>query len=341
MRMKTLWLLICQFLQLTSNHVVWTISLNTSDDAVVEMPLVTDNIKAPLVASLDVSSLNKQLKHYIDKAIFTAYTDKVKEIAEHSQDELKTTVSRFEKMFRDLTENITDLIENLENSNRSYTESVSETRRPVKLSRYCSDINAGNTKSGVYTIYPENVHTVKAYCNMDVDGGRWTVIQRRQDGLTDFYRTWSDYKNGFGSLNGSFWLGNDNIHKLTSGGRYELRVDLSDWEEGTWYAVYKTFKVENESSKYKLTVGDYSGTAGDQLTYHNGCKFSTMDQDNDPNSDNCAKRAKGGWWYKSCHVSNLNGIHEKGMSDEWTSVTWSKSGGKHYLKFSRMMIRIY
>ncbi|CAG2205741.1 unnamed protein product [Mytilus edulis] len=110
---------------------------------------------------------------------------------------------------------------------------------------------------------------------------------------------------------------NDNIHKLTSSERYELRVDLSDWEGGT------------------------CGTAGDQLTYHNGCKFSTMDQDNDPNSDNCAKRAKGGWWYKSCHVSNLNGIHEKGMSDEWTSVTWSKSGGQHYLKFSRMMIRIY
>lgn len=124
MRMKTLWLLICQFLQLTTNHVVWTISLNTSDDAVVEMPLVTDNINAPLVASLDVSSLNKQLKHYIDRAISTAYTDKVKEIAEHSQDELKTTVSRFERMFRDLTENVTDL-DKLENSNRSYTESVS------------------------------------------------------------------------------------------------------------------------------------------------------------------------------------------------------------------------
>lgn len=125
MRMKTLWLLICQCLQLTTNHVVWTISLNTSDDAVVEMPLVTDDIKAPLVASLDVSSLNKQLKLYIDRAISTAYTDKDKEIAKHSQDELKTTVSRFERMFRDLTENVTDLTDKLEISNRSYTESVS------------------------------------------------------------------------------------------------------------------------------------------------------------------------------------------------------------------------
>ncbi|XP_052061294.1 ficolin-1-like [Mytilus californianus] len=179
---------------------------------------------------------------------------------------------------------------------------------------------------------------------MDVDGGRWTVIQRRQDDFTDFYRTWSDYKNGFGSLNGSFWLGNDNIHKLTSSGRYELRVDLSDWEGGTWYAIYKTFKVENESSKYELTVSGYSGTADDRLTYHNGCKFSTMDQDNDYDKRDCAKKAKGGWWYKTCHQSNLNGIYKKGLSDEWTAVSWSKNARgtqHHYLKFARMMIRRY
>ncbi|CAC5362876.1 Fibrinogen-like protein A,Ryncolin-4,Angiopoietin-related protein 1,Ficolin-3,Ficolin-1-B,Techylectin-5A,Ficolin-2,Ryncolin-1,Tenascin-R,Fibrinogen-like protein 1,Angiopoietin-1,Tenascin-X,Fibrinogen C domain-containing protein 1-A,Tenascin-N,Ryncolin-3,Tenascin,Techylectin-like protein,Fibrinogen C domain-containing protein 1,Fibrinogen gamma chain,Ryncolin-2,Angiopoietin-related protein 6,Techylectin-5B,Angiopoietin-related protein 2,Microfibril-associated glycoprotein 4,Fibrinogen alpha chain,Ficolin-1- len=332
------------FLQLTTNHVVWTIPLNTSDDAVVEMPLVTDNIKAPLVAALDVSSLNKQLKHYIDRAISTTYTGKIEEIAGHIQDKLNITVSRFERMFRDLTENVTDLIDKLEDSNRNHNDTVSETGRPVKLSRDCTDINDGNTKSGVYTIYPENIHTVKAYCNMDVDGGRWTVIQRRQDDFTDFYRTWSDYKNGFGSLNGSFWLGNDNIHKLTSSGRYELRVDLSDWGGGTWYAVYKTFNVENESSKYKLTICGYSGTAEDSLTYHNGCKFSTMDQDNDYDKRDCAKKAKGGWWYKTCHKSNLNGIYKKGLSDEWTAVTWSKNAigtQHHYLKFARMMIRRY
>ena len=33
------------------------------------------------------------------------------------------------------------------------------------------------------------------------------VIQRRQDGSEDFFRTWDDYAAGFGNRNGEFWLG--------------------------------------------------------------------------------------------------------------------------------------
>ena len=71
------------------------------------------------------------------------------------------------------------------------------------------------------------------FCDMTMDGGGWTVFQRRLNGSVDFYRDWASYKNGFGDLNGEFWLGSDNIHRLTAVDDVTLRVDLEDFDGNT------------------------------------------------------------------------------------------------------------
>jgi hypothetical protein len=143
---------------------------------------------------------------------------------------------------------------------------------------------------------------------METSGGGWTVIQRRIF-KSDFYRTWDQYASGFGNLETNFWLGNDNIHSITSQGKYELRVDLEDYNGDTAYANYGFFFVDDAKSKYILHVSDYIGTAGDSFTANgNGKKFSTFDKDNDIHSkSNCAQNYHGAWWYSACHTSNLNG----------------------------------
>lgn len=59
-------------------------------------------------------------------------------------------------------------------------------------------------------------------------------------------------------------IGLDNIHRITSQGRYELRVDMRDGQEAA-FAHYDKFSVEDSRSLYKLRIGAYNGTAG---THH-------------------------------------------------------------------------
>ena len=111
----------------------------------------------------------------------------------------------------------------------------------------------------MYTIKPDNLPAFDVFCDQTTAGGGWTVFQKRLDGSVDFYLYWSDYKVGFGDLNGEFWLGLDKIHRLTSDNNSMLRVDLEDFEGNTAYAEYNKFGVKNENDLYRLNLGSYSG----------------------------------------------------------------------------------
>ena len=100
----------------------------------------------------------------------------------------------------------------------------------------------------MYTINPDGGKPIQVLCDMTTDGGGWTVFQRRLDGSVDFYLGWESYKNGFGDLCGEFWLGNENLQRLTAVGNITMRVDLEDFVGDIRYAEYTTFKVADEAN---------------------------------------------------------------------------------------------
>ncbi|XP_044074977.1 tenascin-N isoform X2 [Siniperca chuatsi] len=198
----------------------------------------------------------------------------------------------------------------------------------------------GNKRSGVYTIYINNDRSkpIEVYCDMDTDGGGWLVLQRRTTGKLDFMKRWKQYIAGFGNMTDEFWIGLDKIYELTNTPTpTELRFDLGLGSERA-YAVYDNFKIAPVKQKFKLTIGKYSGTAGDAMTYHQGRPWTTVDSDNDIALGNCALTHRGAWWYKNCHLANLNG--KWGDTRHSLGVNWEPwKGHLTSLDFTEMKIR--
>ncbi|XP_049305761.1 angiopoietin-related protein 1-like [Bactrocera dorsalis] len=202
----------------------------------------------------------------------------------------------------------------------------------------CLEAAAESFKSGVYNITFEkfSVTPFAVFCNEEVDYGGWLVIQRRVSNAVDFDRDWLEYKNGFGVLDENYWIGLEKLHAFTSSCQHELYIEMQNDSGESYYARYSEFVVGSESERYPLKIlGTYEGTAGNSLKKQVGMKFTTRDQDNDLYGYNCAVFHKGGWWFKNCAYSHLNGPYRQ----EDNGVDWNSLGVMESLKSAQMMIR--
>ena len=82
------------------------------------------------------------------------------------------------------------------------------------------------------------------------------MIQRRKEvqPRENFTRVWADYVQGFGELEGEFWIGLKLIHELSRQSPQELYISLEDWEGEKRWAKYAQFSVAGPDDNYRLTV---------------------------------------------------------------------------------------
>ena len=170
------------------------------------------------------------------------------------------------------------------------------------------------------------MESFSVYCELEPDRNGWTVFQRRFNGSINFDGDFEEYENGFGDIDGEYWLGLRNILRLTRRDRWTLMVDIETNAGDKKYAVYD-FKIKFRDSSYNIYVSDYFGTAGNGLQNDlaNTKRFYAKD------SSYCA-RQYGAWWHNyssgSCEA-NLNSKYHTGM--RW--------GNFQSLKASQMKIR--
>lgn len=204
-------------------------------------------------------------------------------------------------------------------------------------------MRSGNKTSGIYRIWPsawERFGSLSVFCDMDTDGGGWTIIQKRgQYGNSQdyFFKNWNDFKLGFGDLKKEFWVGNGQLFAITNQGNYSLRIDMKDLDGEKRFALYKNFWIGNEDHYYKLHVSSYSGNAGNSLNDANGKNFATKDKD-------LGKHVvfyKGAWWHNSCYETNLNGLNFNGPHESFADgIMWrSWKGASYSLSEVEMKIR--
>ncbi|XP_052090050.1 angiopoietin-2-like isoform X2 [Mytilus californianus] len=354
--------LILQIIVLSTVHVnSKPCSQSNSECKQVRMPLISNDLKAPLVAEFDITSVNQQLESYINDDIKSTFSEEIQDMVKNEKDETKTsmlqdyslklntTKKEYDKRFSNIIQNLkakqreiklevsevyknlseskstfntelTDLLSGFEHRQESLKlamlseylsklqqsqdsnnqkfhdlasdlksqfanlsqelkeefmksttnlqiqrqeleewktnlmETLNDTLAPIEYKyKDCSYMRGDkNKRSGVYTIYPDEINGIKAYCDMSTDGGGWTVFQRRIDRKTSFDRNWIDYKEGFGDPQKELWLGN-------------------------------------------------------YMAHNNGRAFSTKDNDN---SHKCAV-GHGAWWHGACSNSWLNGMDSK------------------------------
>ncbi|KAK8745920.1 hypothetical protein OTU49_000117 [Cherax quadricarinatus] len=224
-------------------------------------------------------------------------------------------------------QNLDDSFLNLnrqEADNTSRHKPVNSAGRP----RDCADhLIGGSTTSGIYEIYPFTCTCngpVRVWCDMETDGGGWTVFLKRQNQSrqVNFNRTWAEYKDGFGDPSREYWLGNEALYKLIASREYAIRLDLEYKTGISQYYTYSIVKVANEANRYRASVqGPVSGTASSNCFSLNSV-FTTYDNYGDINTGNCAAVRGGGWWHNSgCRYGNPTSPYNQGLNYTCYSTT--------------------
>lgn len=182
---------------------------------------------------------------------------------------MRTTVTKLERDMTTVKKN-TRTLNNLRHSQPQFALVPAQTD-----DHHVCSANDVNPHSGIRKIRKNFF----AFCEMDgEDPAGWILIQNRYDGSTEFFRTWSEYKDGFGNIAGEFWMGLEKIYELTSNRLHELMIEMESFDGVHKYARYSTFGISDEASFYTLSMlGPYSGDADDSLAYHAGMKFSTFE----------------------------------------------------------------
>lgn len=81
--------------------------------------------------------------------------------------------------------------------------------------------------------------------------GKYIVIQRRKlpFGIS-LNRTWDEHNNGFGDMNGYFFLGLEKLYRITT--KYSIRIQIRTNAGKLFYNEWNYFYIGGENEHYMI-----------------------------------------------------------------------------------------
>ncbi|XP_034477519.1 angiopoietin-related protein 7-like [Drosophila innubila] len=182
----------------------------------------------------------------------------------------------------------------------------------------------------------------QVFCENITSDFPWIVMQRRVSRSVDFNKNFISFTNGFGDIEGNYFIGLEKIHRLTSTQPYELYIHLESFQGFIGYGRYSYFKIASLQNNYRLMeLGTFSGTVFNAMSENLNARFSNYEKDFDTHYRfHCAKMQESAWWFNTCpSSSNLNGRYSDFEIDNAQGIWWKDFSEGHTLKSVKMLIR--
>ena len=166
---------------------------------------------------------------------------------------------------------------------------------------------------------------------MALEGGGWLVFQHRFHPFAENFLLpfWPLYREGFGDLRKEFWLGNENVHEITSCKKHQFLLWAKNEAGATEISLLNSFVVESEENNFRIQFNE-TEIKGLKSFANSSLEFTSKGHDNDLwDGGNCAD-TRGGFWFSHCGDF---------LPNHPTKPKWRTFDGANMLKETLLMVR--